>query len=81
MAPKTDMKRHPIETAPRDGTVILLYFGDYASPNVGFWDESDKEWPWVVLDPGAKGRLNGCRETFQTHWAALPEASDLELAA
>jgi hypothetical protein len=54
------MEWQPIETAPKDGTpVILLPYGEVEDLFVSFWMESDDRWAnneWSKI----------------THWAHLP---------
>lgn len=72
----------PIETAPKNGTTILVTDGKwvYAAayhkdlihwecPNCGQCEEQGEEYPWVLFDDGA---LNGWGETDATHWMSLP---------
>lgn len=59
----------PIETAPKDGLVMLLYpcgmFGT-VSPDVGYWDRDKGYEAWRTLD--------GERiEPMPTHWMPLPD--------
>lgn len=69
-----------ISTAPRDGTVVLLYkpdermVGEYML--AGYWGE----WPlngecWIAVDGKPQGYLSsvtGTSQGYPTHWAALP---------
>ena len=68
----------PIETAPRDGTIILLY----AKPTVvaGRWsDAGTGKYPWDFLDGETSDPeawpLNAMHdnEYGPTHWMPLPE--------
>jgi hypothetical protein len=46
----------PIETAPKDGTIILLFEPIYAGCiNTGFWAEQDKRFQWCS---------NGCIDNW-----------------
>lgn len=67
----------PIETAPKDGSVVL---GCYPPP----WHESWSRWRapqavyWGVYHPNAPGKMtwrNGAdgRPVSVTHWMPLPE--------
>ena len=60
----------PIETAPRDGTEILLgYFleaGGGGRPSVAFWHDIHKKWC------GNEGLLNAEGYFSPTHWQPLP---------
>ncbi len=60
----------PIETAPKDGTIVLLagefdYPGDWRI-KMGFWAADDDDWRlcWASWPP--------------THWMPLPEAPDAQ---
>ena len=69
----------PIETAPKDGTTILLYFpngywADYRNVAIGFWggwsdDASDAGWY------GDESNSNTMTDfgSFPTHWMKLPD--------
>ena len=77
------MTWQPIETAPRDGTVILLNHSfnvlcGYAKENwphkqiaIGYYDN----W-WVTGVPG--GHSSGGGDTQFTHWMPLPEPLKIE---
>jgi len=60
---------HPIETAPKDGTYILLGWfldGGGGPPEVAFWDSTRKTW--------CSSRLLKAEGYFSpTHWMPLPE--------
>lgn len=63
---------HPIETAPKDGTIILLVGGTYhGNPFPGYWElrpfSPGRPWVSVVNDR----RLY---EHVPTHWMPLPAA-------
>jgi len=69
----------PIETAPRDATVIIIRAGDWVQ--AAYWNlapsaggEPDKDFPWTTLDPqnGLNGRRDG-GEFGPTHWCHLPK--------
>lgn len=73
---------NPISTAPRDGTHIILAFGQDGVME-GWWDDNDPgPYPWKFLDRGAPGStgyaaggfINGSREVRggPTHWQPLP---------
>lgn len=66
----------PIETAPRDGTLIIIaykVFGRYrvypASYGVGGFVDSD--FAWGILDHD--GSTNAVKTGEPTHWMPLPE--------
>lgn len=70
------MDWNPIETAPRNGDVVLLTAGGkvYAA----YWNlapkafGADKKYPWTLLDE--TNGLNGWEDGKYgpTHWAPLP---------
>lgn len=64
MAIKTSAHWMPIDTAPRDGTRVLLYRTDWVEDTcVGFWNDVWKEWNTV----------NGSVFPEASHWATLPQ--------
>lgn len=71
----------PIESAPRDGTHVILAFGRDGVME-GWWDDNDPgPYPWKFVDRGAPGStgyaaggfINGSREVRggPTHWQPL----------
>lgn len=61
----------PIETAPRDGTLVLLWWdGDFAP--VGFWQDG-----WVYTMTQARNLDGAVIDILlgyePTHWMPLPE--------
>lgn len=76
------MTWQPIETAPRDGTQILLSCGPIVE--VGCWapDVLGDEYPWVFASDMScyeqyvdivVTEINGYPERTVTHWMPLPE--------
>lgn len=70
----------PIETAPRDGTVILLARG--AGVYAAYWHpakgcavvaEHDKKFPWAFIDPTNGWNGYSDDKNGPTHWMPLPE--------
>lgn len=57
----------PIETAPKDGTPILVWNGDYLS--MSFWNKTYKQWP----DLTDQGSEENAFDDAPTHWMPLPE--------
>lgn len=59
----------PIESAPKDGTRVLIYQGGHVY--IAWWDEKDWTGVWVIFD---------CDDSFYsltadhpTHWLPLPD--------
>lgn len=68
------MNWQPIETAPKDGTKVMLWDGDEIS--AGFWSTS----LWVTFgNPNIKGgwviyeARSDTQEIRATHWMPLPQ--------
>ena len=61
----------PIESAPKDGTVILLSDGN--STEAGWWVPDDINYPWIFADPRFSGNTNAFAAKYATHWMPLPE--------
>lgn len=62
-------KWQPIETAPKDGTAILGYFGQTAGdepPDMAVI-RYDKKYEWVIAD------LDTEQVDEPTHWMPLPD--------
>jgi hypothetical protein len=60
----------PIETAPRDGTTVLLYFPDAGKSqiDVGYWIE------WEVGDANWSNEWTDAEiDCDPSHWMPLPE--------
>lgn len=76
------MKWQPIESAPRDGTHILIAFGsDWVSSAI-YCSNDDDAHPWKFLDQQGQSIpiLNGARDDKYgpTRWLPLPPAPDRE---
>ena len=75
------MDWQPIETAPKDGTEVLL-FGEFDNMAVAEWDHGDEAWVFAVTDveiPGApKGTMFCSYFRDPTHWMPLPVPPDVE---
>ncbi len=76
------MNWKPIESAPKDGTTILLYYPNEGSViTSGWWEETPREWDkdwgeWKI----AKLPSHGCGccsddNSEPTHWMELPDLS------
>ena len=61
----------PIETAPKDGSLVLTWGDARAQYAVSYWDEDDKEW---YTDFREKGNIS---QVYATHWMPLPSAPAL----
>jgi hypothetical protein len=60
----------PIETAPRDGTPLLLWLpAPLSKPAIGHWNRDLI--CWVVED----SNLEGCDEHQPSHWASVTPPS------
>ena len=61
----------PIETAPKDGTILLLTDG--RDVVAGLWDAADPKYRWCFLD--SPPALNGMPDNRHgpTHWTPLPD--------
>jgi len=67
----------PIESAPRDGTLIVL--GRWYGPPrrweraVGYWFDRDERFPWRFIDPSSDDGINGYRSGpwGPSHWCEL----------
>lgn len=65
-----ELEWQPIETAPKDGTDVLLYCGPPDDPllGVGYWTGGEDEQPGWYLWPTAAPFA----APWPTHWAPLP---------
>lgn len=66
----------PIESAPRDGTHIILAFGQDHSSEGWFVDRDDESRPWAFIDIGDYNVviINKCRDDQYgpSHWQPMP---------
>lgn len=66
----------PMDTAPRDGTHILIAFGQDWTSSAVYVSAADDRFPWKFLDSQGEGRpfLNGARddEYGPSGWMPLP---------
>lgn len=66
----------PIETAPRDGTHILIRFGSDWTSSASYHRDEDDAHPWKFLDSQGQGLpiINGARDDKYgpSHWMPLP---------
>lgn len=69
------MDWQPIETAPKDGTIILTYWRDH--PVLAAWEnDGEREGFWVLMFTrgGAGYSLHGNYAPYiPTHWLPVPE--------
>ena len=64
---KENTDHFPIETAPKDGKIILLHDAQDRTREPGRWSAADGA--WVLQD--------GTRPAFApAHWSTLPEAPE-----
>jgi hypothetical protein len=66
-----------METAPRDGTPILIFFGCDGCSSAMYSQNLDDPYPWKFLDEKAPGvpMLNGARDDVYgpTGWMPMPK--------
>ena len=75
------MEWQPIETAPKDGTEILAYFGPHTGVVQVSWNSPDYDGfkLWVVDDrKHGPYYLRGYSNPYPTHWMPLPPAPEGE---
>jgi hypothetical protein len=71
----------PIETAPRDGSRILVWFRTHGAVSVS-WDDpdgdTDSKWAIWCVDDFKHGpwSVRGYREGDDTHWMPLPDGPE-----
>lgn len=64
----------PIETAPRDGALILCFYPDrhgHDRYSLRYWAMGD--WPSSGRTEGWSDQYRQLRKTEPTHWQTLPE--------
>jgi hypothetical protein len=72
----------PIETAPREGTRVLIWDRDCADYCVGFWSPSREQWienwwPTADLPEGAtEDEVIAATIALPAFWMHLPEAPE-----
>jgi hypothetical protein len=68
----TKINWRPIKTAPRDGTVILIYNENWMDGTVfpAYWDDEplDEDFNWHGID----GSHISIEDDAPTHWRPLP---------
>jgi hypothetical protein len=75
------MEWQPIETAPKDGTVIHVWADGFEWPETVRWEFYDENTAKEIGEDGywsyAEGMLaeytDGCEPETWTHWRPLPE--------
>lgn len=55
-----------IETAPKDGRALLVWFPEWVTAQVVFWDDG-----WLMMF-GTRGRMGMRGQPQATHWQPLP---------
>ena len=74
----TEIKWQPIETAPRDGTSILIYLPQSTRQNVReaswamIYEDAPIEHCYWMTPVGPTGRGYTILETGVTHWMPMP---------
>ena len=68
-SPKPKSPWQPIESAPKDGTDILVLFKNKRVSNA-FWSKANKTF--------CRDELNGFGQGELTHWRPLPDAPEVE---
>lgn len=58
-----------IDTAPKDGTEVLVSEGRDLPMYVAYWDDEVERW----IDPGMSPHADAQFENAPTHWMPLPE--------
>lgn len=72
-----DMNWKPIQTVPKDGTTVLVYFTSYGAVTVRWCDEDGNpngRWAtWHVDDYKHGPYAMRVASFYATHWMPLPE--------
>lgn len=68
------MEWQPIDTAPKDGTPVLLAFGGITV--LGWW-EGESRYPWRIVDEfevddSDRAYINAAMGHVVSHWMPLP---------
>lgn len=77
------MKWEKIESAPKDGTAVLLWEQYSTNPFVGYWYEHGKRWTVCHEHVDAEGGWDGANVVDKlsmpiTHWCPLPPPPSTE---
>ena len=59
----------PIESAPKDGSMMLISVGDRGGVGESWFSRSDDKWYWASGDAA---------QSTPTHWMPLPSPPDLD---
>lgn len=84
MGDKSKIEWLPIDTAPKDGTnVILAVMGGPNGPAIGearWWDNDGGDWWWAGNSPGDYhgGPVSEINFGMPTHWMPMPEPPALD---
>lgn len=67
-------KWQPIETAPKDGKVVLLWLrSPWSEPRIAWWYESWRNWqPQGAYPHPTEDDMSGIGSQVPTHWMPLP---------
>jgi len=66
------MEWQPIETAPKDGSWVLLYLRHpWSEIEKAFWYNAWQNWQTTIPEEG--GEFCGIGAAVPTHWMELPE--------
>jgi hypothetical protein len=80
--PTEKIKWCAIDSAPKDGSTILLYCDNEETAYTGFWDDHINKWQPIFLDyhvccciEGCCCGIKGCdrKQPVPTHWIWFPE--------
>ncbi len=72
------MTWQPIDTAPKDGTEVLVYFGGRVGVKSAAWTGSSSGLTIWCVDDEKHGPfpVRGYSEPYPTHWMPLPAAPE-----
>lgn len=71
----TAARWRPIATAPKDGSVVLLWLGSpWSEPRTAYWYEPWANWQPQGVRPDPNEDASGIGGAVPTHWQPLPPA-------